>query len=534
MKLSDLVDTRSKSDPSGIAFVNDGSSLSRAAFASMVEDAIRSLKMRGIGRGDAVAVWLVNSPQWIAIFIALARLGAITVPINTRYRSEEVAHLLNTGRVRLLLTQARHQKFDPLLILSRISPPSVPSLLEVCLIDAGAGEADACAWPLTGCPRSEFRESLTLDDSNPDDVTILFSTSGTTKAPKLVMHPQRTLTEHAHLCAESLGLNQPDAVLLAMLPMCGVFGLNSVLAAMAAGTPVVVQDVFDAKSAAELMRVHRVTHAFGSDEMFRRLAEATPGPKPFPAAKFFGFGAFTSSFGPFAHECVERGMPLHGLYGSSEVLALFSAQPQGIPLEERLKGGGLPMAHPRASIRVRDTDTGELVPTGESGELEIKAPTNFIGYFNNEEASEKALRDGYFLTGDLGYLRGDGTFVFVSRLGDAMRLGGHLVNPAEIEEILKRHDGIEDAHVVTADVDGQPRAVAFVILERGAELIADEITQKMGHSIARFKVPARIWAIDAFPQTPGVNGVKTSRVQLRSLAIDRIKSESSSSEGSAS
>lgn len=525
MRLSRLIEARCLAEPQATAFVQDGRRWSNQAFAESVDQAAAWLRSRGIGRGDAVALWLLNSPQWIALLLALARLGARAIPINTRYRSDEVAYLLGASGARLLITHGQHPRLDALGILAHVTPAAAPGLQEVALLETPADPAPACAWPLRAFGAGAMPPGPEPDGSDPEDVVILFSTSGTTKAPKLVMHTQATLIGHARRCAAVLGLDQPDAVLLAMLPMCGVFGLNSVLAALAGRAVVVIQDVFDAPQAVALMQAERVTHAFGSDEMFRRLAQGAAGPRPFPHARYFGFGAFTSSFGPFARECVERGMPLHGLYGSSEVQALFSAQPGSLPLEERLLGGGRPMAAEQTCLRVRDTQTGALLPDGMPGELEIRSPGNFVGYFGNPQASAQAMHEGYFRTGDLGYLRGDGSFVFMSRLGDAMRLGGHLVNPEEIEEAIKQHEGVEDAHVVSADVDGQPRPVAFVVASPEGSFEPQALLARLRLSVAGFKVPCRVWIVEGFPQTVGVNGLKTSRVLLRKQAEERLAAE---------
>lgn len=526
LRISAIVRSRAKTAPHATAFIQDNRSVSNADFADLVDRAASWLHANGIGRGDAVALWLVNSVEWLALFAALARLRAIAVPINTRYRSEEVRHILAVSEARLLLTHGSYQRQGFLQILGDIAAVDLPRLRGVALVNEPPhADAPACAWPLFHFNPSAAHAPQGADASDALQPVVLFSTSGTTKAPKLVVHPQRTLVDHARRCAAVLGLSEPGAVLLAMLPMCGVFGLNSVLAALAGGAPVIVQAVFDAPAAAQLMMQHNVTHTFGSDEMFRRLDECVEGNAPFPAARFFGFGAFTSSFAELAQRCVGRGMPLHGLYGSSEVLALFSAQPSTLPLAERLLGGGLPMSGTEVSIRVRDTATGELLPAGASGELEICAPNNFIGYFRDPGATRESLSEGHFKTGDLGHLRPDGSFVFESRIGDAMRLGGHLVNPLELEEIMKRMDGVADAHVVASEVGGQPRAVAFVIPVGAPAELADRLIYQLKDRVAGFKVPVRIWTIDAFPETQGANGMKTSRVRLRQMAQERIAAE---------
>jgi fatty-acyl-CoA synthase len=527
-RMSNLVQADSSNTSPAYAFIQNGQSISSIDFTDQVDRTLGWLKERGIQRGDAVALWIVNSVEWIALFAAIAKLGAIAVPVNTRYRSEELAHILASSQARILFTHSSYRRINFLEILSAIDASTLPHLKEVVLVNDSLPLASGSySWPISILDLSKATPLREPDRSSVEDPVILFSTSGTTKAPKLVMHSQRTLVEHSVGCAISLGLDQSDAVMLAMLPMCGVFGLVGVLAAMAGGARIVIQETFEAEEAVSFMSKHQVTHTFGSDEMYRRISENAEGDIPFPHARFFGFGAFTSNFDECAQACVRRGMPLHGLYGSSEVLALFSAQPTSLQLTERLKGGGRPMSSDDASIRVRNTETGELVPTGESGELEIRSSSNFIGYFNNPMATTEAIHEDHFKTGDLGYLRGDGTFVYESRLGDSMRLGGHLVNPMEIEEVIKRIPTVEDAHVVASEIEGQIRAVAFVIPSHPISFDAEEIIQALRKTVAGFKIPARVWKVDSFPQMQGANGLKTSRAELRKIAQKYISIEKS-------
>lgn len=508
------------------AFVQNGKLTSLTDFAEQVDRMASWLRERSIKRGDVIALWLVNSVEWIALFAAAARIGAIVVSVNTRYRSAELAHILSFSNAKILFTHCRYQNIHFLEILSSIEKSSLPNLCEVVLVNESLSlKHDSSSWPLSILDLSQTSPLTDEDISSEDDPVILFSTSGTTSAPKLVMHSQRTLVDHANRCAISLELNKTSVVMLAMLPMCGVFGLVGVLAAMAGCARIVIQETFDAEKSVALLINQQVTHTFGSDEMYRRISDLAKGDTPFPHARFFGFGAFTSSFDECAQQCVKRGMPLHGLYGSSEVLALFSAQPTSLQITERLMGGGLPMACEQASVRVRDTATGKLLPVGVSGEIEIRAPSNFLGYFRNRVATAQAMQDDYFKTGDLGYLRTDGTFVYESRIGDSMRLGGHLVNPVEIEEIIKRVSGVVDTHVVAADIDGQTRAVAFLIPVDSNTFDVTQMNQQLKKTIAGFKIPVRVWLVDSFPQTQGTNGLKTSRDELRKIAKLRIATE---------
>lgn len=519
-----LIEFRARTAPASVAFIEDGHEVTSAEFYTLCAKTASWLSQQGLVGGDLVAIWLVNRVEWLAFFFASARLGVTLVPINTRYRSDEVTHILNKSGARMLILQPDFRKINFAEVLSNIDAKNLPLLEKIVVIDGSVDSQPSllgrCAvgFDVKACDPVQD-----VDNSDPNARTILFTTSGTTKGPKLVMHSQRTLVEHAQRCAREYGLEQGGAVLLAMLPFCGVFGLNVALAGFVAGAPMVLVDTFDAAPTAQLIQRYQVTHTFGSDEMVRRLADLVPGELPFPSLRFFGFGAFTSSFTEYAINAWGRGIPLFGLYGSSEILAIFAAQRMDQSVEERIEGGGHPVAGHEAKIRIRDLETGELLPVGQSGEIEVLAPSNFMGYFNDPEATADAVGpDGFFRTGDIGYLRSDGSFVYKTRKGDAIRLGGFLVNPVEIEEVIKRLDGVVDAQVAAVDVEGKMRAVAFVIAAPESDLSESGLIQTMSAMVAPFKVPARIWFVDEYPVTLSSNGLKTQRNKLRDMAKERL------------
>lgn len=514
---SELLNARMLRGQDDIAFHDSKRTYTVMEFRELCLKAVAWLEGENIGKGDRVAVWLVNRIEWLALLFAVAHVGAIVVSVNTRYRSEEVSHILSRSGAKLLVLQLNFKNIDFPAIAASIDPSTLPALKKVAVVDADS----TMPLKLIGRPTVAFRLGEFADSSpriDCDASVILFTTSGTTKGPKLVAHPQRTIIDHAYKCVEAYKLGDPGACLLAVMPLCGVFGLNAVMAAFAAGAPVVMLETFEAQRAADLIGRHGVTHIFGGDEVFKRLIDASSDERPFPSARIFGFGAFTSSFTEYAIRATERGIPFHGLYGSSEVLALFSMQPSSLALAERLQGGGRPVAAD-AIVRIRNTETGQLADIGERGEIEIRAPSNFNGYFGDDAAtSDAVLTDGFFRTGDVGYLRDDGSFVYETRMGDAVRLGGFLVNPAEIEQVMKGIDGVEDAQVVAIEIDGQPRAVAFVIVTAGRQLQETDLIGAMRSRVAAFKVPARVWFVESYPTTEGANGAKTQRGKLRELA----------------
>lgn len=517
--LQSLIDVEPAADS---AFMFDGTPVARAEFSEKVERTAAWLAAQGIGKGDVVAVWLVNGIEWLALLFAAARLGAVVAAVNTRYRSAEVAHLLKLSGAKLMVVEAAFRAIDFPAILADVARDEVPALQRLAVV--GADEIPA-QWP---CVRFDAFDKL-CPPAPPaqDDVdlpVLLYTTSGTTKGPKLVAHSQRTLASHAASIAKALKLDPERHSLLAMLPFCGTFGMTSLLGFIAAGATIHVLDAFEAAPALKILREHRITHAFGSDEMFRRILALTDAPRPFPQLELCGFAAFQPGWRELAVEAEARGMKLFGLYGSSEVQALFSIGRGSDAFADRIEGGGWPMS-PDAKVRVRDTETGELAAQGVSGEIEISAPSRFLGYFNNSGATREAITaDGFFRTGDIGRLRGDGAFVYETRAGDAMRLGGFLVAPGEIEDELKACTGVADAQVVAVDLKGAPRCVAFVI-PAGGPPQQEILVARLRERLAGYKVPARIYLVDAFPVTDSANGVKIQRARLRAIAMERIAAE---------
>ena len=508
--------------PATTAFVFDGKPVTRAQLARAIDQTAAWLAAQGISRGDVIAVWLVNRIEWVTLLFAGARLGIVVAAVNTRYRSGEVEHLLKLSGAKMLVAEAQFRSIDFPAILAGIDRTAVPALERVAVVGAASM---ASPWPCV--PFDAFTRDYPSAPQAPDDPdapVLLFTTSGTTRGPKLVAHSQTTLTVHALSVSEALSLSADRHSLLAMLPFCGTFGMSGLLGFMAGGVTVHVLDAFDTDIAFRTLRDKTITHTFGSDEMFKRMLALTHEPRPFPHAQVFGFAAFQPGWHEFAAQAEARGLPLFGLYGSSEVQALFSIQRKDAAFADRIECGGWPMS-PEAVVRVRDSESGKMAKPGVLGEIEIKAPSRFLFYVHNPRATTEAMtEDGFFRTGDLGRLRDDGSFIYETRAGDAMRLGGFLVAPGEIEDELKSCEGVDDAQVVEIDLKGQARCVAFVIARADARDGAPLLTH-LRERLAAYKVPARIFFVDGFPVTESANGVKVQRGRLRTMAMETIAEE---------
>jgi fatty-acyl-CoA synthase len=259
----------------------------------------------------------------------------------------------------------------------------------------------------------------------------------------------------------------------------------------------------------------------GSDEMYRRMLEAAPGARPFPTLRRAGFAAFNSDPAEFVAFGDARGLPLTGLYGMSEVQALFASQSPDAPAAERARGGGTPVS-PEARVRVRDPESGRILPDGESGEIEARGPSLMAGYADDPAATAAAFTDdGYLRTGDLGYTA-PGGFVFLARMGDALRLGGYLVNPVEISSHIEMHPAVAACQVVGARTKRGERAVAFVVRRMGAAAGEGALIAHCRAGLASFKCPEAVIFLDAFPVAESANGAKIQRAKLRDWARERL------------
>jgi fatty-acyl-CoA synthase len=300
--------------------------------------------------------------------------------------------------------------------------------------------------------------------------------------------------------------------------LCGAFGFSQAVAAIAAACPLVLPPDFDPAEAARIAQLQRVTNMVGSDDMLDRMLAAATEERPFPNLRFFGHANFNPALADLPARAEARGVKLRGLFGMSETLALFAVQPAEADLERRRKAGGIPVS-PAGQARARDLATGEVAAAGVSGEIELRGPSLMSGYLGDDEATRAAFTaDGFLRTGDLGYATEDGGFVHLGRMTDALRLGGFLVNPLEIEETVLEVGSLSACQVVEARLDGRVRPVAFVVPAAEARIEESAVIAHCRERMASFKVPVRVLIVDALPTTEGPNGVKVRRDELRRIA----------------
>ena len=512
--------------PDNTAIIYRDQPITYATLEGSSQRVARGLLELGIGAGDRVALWMPSVPAYLSLTFACSRIGAIAVAVNTRYRAAEVEDIVGRSGARALAYWPGFRGIDFNAILAEVDLSRLSDLESILVYNEE--EVPEEPLPLQSKRHVTFRQ---LDESNeydgdasiPGKGVKIFTTSGTTKAPKFVLHSQASLTDHAFEVVEKFGLYAPDTVGAVALPLGGVFGFNGALSLIAAQRPMVLNPIFKADDFARQLMQYKVTQWNGADEMIDQLLQTDIDEESLERHTQVGFATFNVALSDIVERAEDRGLRLVSLWGMSEMQALAAKRDPERDTQERRRMGG-ELTSPTAQVRARDPQTGELLPHGEPGEIEIAGPSRMLGYFQNEAATAEAVtEDGFVRTGDLGRTESDQSFEFITRMGDVMRLGGFLVSPAEVEEEIKLVPGIADVQVVAAPSAAGHRAVAFVIKETGAGLVSDAVQTHCADRLARYKVPAKVVMVDEFPVTLSANGTKIQRSKLREMAATVLK-----------
>ena len=523
--LTGLLEAAAAAAPETPALIYGGTTLTFAGLAAQARRAAGGLASLGVKPGDRVAFWLPNTLAYVTLYFACARLGAIAVAVNTRFRASEVGDIVGRSGAKILVLWPDFRGIDFPGILADVDPAALQRL-ETVIVYNESDDAPRVSIPGTrtvAWERVARHSRFDGDHATPESGCNIFTTSGTTKAPKFVLHSHAGIARHAQEVATRFGLREPGTAAYLGLPFCGVFGFCQVVAVLAAAKPTILTTAFDAEESVRLMAGHNVTYFNGSDDMIDRMLAVARDRKPFRHVQSAGYGMFNSELADIVGRADAAGLTLTGLWGMSELQALVAWRDPKASAEIRAKPGGA-LVSPTAQVRVRDPESGKLLGVGEAGELEVTGPSRMLEYYENPEATAEAVtEDGFIRTGDLGVLEPDGGFEFLSRMGDVLRLGGFLVAPAEIEAEIQSDRTVESVQVVGAGSISGNRAVAFVIPAEGCAVDEAAIQARCAQQLAKFKVPARVIPIDAFPVTESANGIKIQRGKLRTMAEEVLR-----------
>lgn len=545
--LYDALAVRTAANPQAPLFLEpvDGvyAPLSRADFLAETDRFTALLRGHGIGDGDCVATWLPNWSSAVAWQFAASAVGAHVIGINTRYNVAEVAHVFRKARPRLVVMAHDFQRLDLLgkakAALTEAGLRPVPAVVPLAGPGCGAaanpeaydvgggvlqpGAAGAVPAP-AGIEQPTLRQAAGGEAAAArDPLAVAFTTSGSTGMPKLAAHSEAGVIHHGTADAATMDLHEGD-LMVAALPFSGVFGFNTVMAAIFAGAATLLHPVFNEKQLLGAMAEHRATHFVGADDMLTRIEAAwREEPADLSAWRRIHMADFLGRTHEIAQWAGDTfGTVAAGVYGSSELFALLAFWRPETEVPRRWGGGGIPVSE-RIEVRISDPGSAVVLDSGD-GELQFRGPNVVNAYLGDEgEGAEAFTPDGWFRSGDLGRQTPDGGFEYICRAGDVLRLRGFLVEPAEIERRLGEHPAVDTAKVVgIRDDGGETNAVGFVTLAPGAEApTSAQLRTWCQESLARFKVPSVVHVIEDMPTTVGTNGSKVKAATLRDWAQER-------------
>ncbi|MCW3022037.1 MAG: AMP-dependent Acyl-CoA synthetase and ligase [Conexibacter sp.] len=466
----------------------------------------------GLVPGDRVALQLQNVPHFPIATIAAWKAGLAVVPVNPMLRERELAPLLADSGARALIT---HEDLFETVGGATIAGTDVVLAITASPLDFLTGPRPA---PLADVRRrvpegaQDFAELLAAHDGEappdvavgPDDVAVLFYTSGTTGPSKGAMNLHRNVVYTSSMLGEWAGLG-PDDVLMGLAPLFHVTGFVIHLGtALATGAPLVLAHRFDPGESLRLIERHRATcsvaaitayTAMMNDPAFAQsdvssLRAAYSGGAPVPPAILEAWRAATGTY-------------LHNAYGLTETTAACTLVPQGTDAPVDPKSGALSIGVPvyGTTIEVLD-EQGAPAPVGEAGELVVDGPGVVPGYWNNPDESAHALPDGRLRTGDIGFMDADGWFYIVDRRKDLIVVSGYKVWPRDVEDVLYQHPAVREAAVVGVPHEYQGEAVkAFVSLRPGAAATPDELIAFCRERMAAYRYPRAVEVLDELPKT---------------------------------
>jgi fatty-acyl-CoA synthase len=508
-----LLDAAAREQPDATALIYGKQCYTYTQLRAHALSLAAGLQVLGVGRGDRIAIWLPNVPLWVMLQFACARLGAMVVAVNTRFKSSELGDILGRSGAKLLVYWPGFSGIDFTGMLDGVERASLSALRHiVAYSEDGKIPRAVCGLPVIDSAALPRVDTPVRAADSAQAGCVMYTTSGTTSQPKLVLHAQQSIASHAMNTAQTLGYDAPDTVIKVVTPLCGVSGFGMPFAAIAARAPCVLTPTFEVRESLDLIRAHRVTHIHANHEIIRRWLDNLTSDDDVSSLKMVNCGSGMSGL---LERAAANGIALQSIYGSSEMQARFSRQRRDIALERVLEAGGFPLSS-HATVRVADIDSGRILPHGEKGELQIRAPSQMHEYFGDAQATARGFtEDGYVRTGDCGYTRADGSFVLEARIGDVLKLSGFMVSPAEIEALVLTYPGVVQCQVVGVQSERGLRAVAFVRCAGDFDEAA--LQQFCGERIARYKVPARIVRLDEFPMTAGANAPKVQKNRLREM-----------------
>ncbi|MDI6753562.1 MAG: AMP-binding protein [Thermodesulfobacteriota bacterium] len=471
----------------------------------------RGLLAVGVKPGEKVAIWLPNGIEWVVAVFSLANIGAIFVPVNTRFKADELEYILQQSDSTTFILSDRFQKTEYLEIFRQLCPelytsqpgglhsPRIPGLRTIICVSEKALPG-AYSFQRLYQMGSEINLKPVEDAVGPHQTVSILYTSGSTAFPKGVMLTHNNILRNGFEIGERLGLNAEDRY-FNPCPYYHNAGLvDGLLAALTHGSCNVTLSSFDARESLAVMERERCTAVGGIQTMYVKMMEE-PG---LDREKLSLRTGWTTGPPQTVRDIYEK-MGVSGitnLYGISEASPCCSISDcLHDSLEDRMNRMGKPL--PGVEMKIITPQTGEPLSPNEKGEICVRGWNLMQGYYNKPEETAKAIdSEGWLHTGDLGFIDEKGLVFFMGRIKNVVRSGGENISPEEVENFIFRHPKVKHVEIVgLADEKWGQRVVACIELKDGMEATSEEIIGFCKERMANFKVPKEVHFVTDWPMT---------------------------------
>ncbi len=482
MNVAEHVERDRKFFPNKTALVFEGKQFTYQELDELANRAANALEVLGIKRGDRVALFLPNIPEFVISYLGIMKKGAVAVSVSAMLKSDEVQFILNDCTAKAIITTSE---------LREQVPADDLAYLEFILIAEGEteGEMSLAEFLAEVSPqgRGIFME--------PTDPAAIIYTSGTTGFPKGATLSHGNIVSNMHSAKHYCSIRPEDKLLL-YLPLFHCFGQNFILnAGLNAAATVVLQRRFEPDKVVETVASEGITMFFGVPAVFAKLLEMEPSQLELRSVRYY-----FSAAAVMPTEIARRWQQHYGLevregYGLTET-SPFSCYNHD--LQYKLGSIGMPIEN--VEMKVVDSE-GREVTRGEIGELIVRGPNVMLGYWNRPEENAKVLKGGWFHTGDIGRVDEDGFFYIVDRLKDMINMSGFKIYPAEVERVLYQHLAVAEAAVYGVPHPTKGEIVkAQVRLKLGTASTSEDIKTFCAERMATYKVPRVIEFVDSLPK----------------------------------
>lgn len=524
-------------DREALLSLHQGLRYTWAELQAAVDQAARALLALGVAKGDRVGIWSPNCAEWTITQFATAKIGAVLVNINPSYRTHELEYALKQSGASTLILQGKFKASDYVATLAELAPElrdggpgtfrsaKLPELKRVVCLDADRALTGMFSWQsmlahadeVSAEHLAEVQGTLQFDDP----INIQY-TSGTTGAPKGATLSHHNILNNGFFVARTMALTEEDRMVIPV-PLYHCFGMvmGNLGCVTHGATMIYPGDGFDPEATLRAVSEEKATTLYGVPTMFIAELEL-PNFESYDLSHL-RTGIMAGSICPIEvmRKVIDR-MNMKDVticYGMTETSPVSFQTQTDAPLEKRVTTVGT--IHPHLEVKLVSPETGAVVARGETGELCTRGYSVMLGYWNNEEATDKAIDSaGWMHTGDLATMDDEGYVAIVGRIKDMIIRGGENIYPREIEDFLYTHPAISDVQVIgVPDEKYGEEVMAWVKLADGEQLDADGLKEFCKGRIAHYKVPRYVKFVDEFPMT--VTG-KIQKFKMREEATHEL------------